>query len=295
MHEIPEEWLKQINRKMSDEGVPYIQRPMLAIRAWAMETGVAVRIPSLTSEHVFQWFYRNSAEKAHHIGSLFTGLFYFDVYFWPVNVPLAYGRVRLDPFTSLNAMPESVSARLRTETEAHGDYLALWADCVDYGFGRDDLRGNNAISGFAASLFTAANEHLEATIAVLREKHPNSKAMDSGRMATEIFLKTFLAAHGGLTETGARKLGHNLELALKECLNTRATSELSELQARVGQFPDVGARYEGVTYNDADLWNAYSTAQFAGSAIVRSLSDRNMRRTVELALAEASKNSASAS
>jgi hypothetical protein len=294
MHDIPENWLEQINRKMSDAGVPYIQRPLLAIRAWSLDKDVAVRIPSPTSDHVFKWFYRNSPEKAHQIGPLFTGLFYFDVYFWPVNVPLAYGRVNLDPFTSLNAMPESVSARLRSETAVHGDYLALWADCVDYGFGRDDLRGNNTISGFAASLFAAANAHLEATIAVLREKHPNPKAMDSGRMATEIFLKSFLAAHGGLSEKGAIEISHNLELALNECLRTRPTSELSRLQARVAQFPGVKARYEGVTYNHVDLWNAYGTAQFAGSAVVRSLSDRNMRRTVELALEAASKDSASA-
>jgi len=34
---IPEEWLEQINVKMSDAGVPYMQRPMLAIQAWSSE------------------------------------------------------------------------------------------------------------------------------------------------------------------------------------------------------------------------------------------------------------------
>jgi len=188
-------------------------------------------------------------------------------------------------------MPESVKARLRKETVTHVDYLALWADCVDYGYGRDDFRGNGALTGFAANLFTAANGQLEATIAVLREARVNSKAMDSGRMATEMFLKAFLAAHGGLTEAGAKKLGHNLQLALRECLAARPTSELSQLQPRLAQFPDVGARYAGATYSHADLWSAYGTAQFVGSALARSLSDRNMRRYVEEVLAEHARKS----
>jgi hypothetical protein len=289
MHEISEQWLEQINRRMSDAGIPYKQRPFLALQAWSQDRNVPVRFPSEISKRVIEWFYRNSPPQAHHIGALFTGLFYYDVYFWPVVIPLAYGSVRLDPFTSIKEMPEVIQARLRSDTLAHAEFLALWADCLDYGFGRIDISGRGSITGFAAKLLTAANEQLEAMITVLRESRPNSKAMDSGRMATEMFLKGFLAAHANITEHAAKKLGHHLESALRECLNVRPASELSQLQVRIGQFPDVGSRYEGLTYAHADLWNAYGTAQFAGSAVVRSLSDRNMRHTVELALTEHSK------
>ncbi len=284
MENIPGDWLEQINRRLSDAGVPYKQRPWHAMRAWSLERNIGVRFPSPTSEHIFGWFYRNSPAEAHHIGSLFTGLFYFDVYFWPVDIPIAYGKVKLDPFVSIRAMPDLVKARLRNDKIAHLGYLGLWADCVDYGFGRDDLRGNSAITGFAASLFKAANEQLEATISVLRETRPNSKAMEFGRMATEMFLKSFLAAHVGLTEQEAKKrINHDLELALKECLAARPASELFQLQVRLSQFPDVNARYAGATYSHDQLWSAYGTAQFVGSAVMRSLTDRNMRRTLESA------------
>jgi hypothetical protein len=119
----------------------------------------------------------------------------------------------------------------------------------------------------------------------MREVRPNSKAMESGRMATEMFLKAFLAAHSGLTEAGAIKISHNLERALRECLAIRPNSELSRLQSQIAWFPSVDSRYEGTTYGHADLWNAYLIAQFAGSALMRSLTDRNMRNTLELALA----------
>jgi hypothetical protein len=290
--EIPERWLEEINRRMSDAGVPYIQRPFLALRAWSMEKGIPVAVQSQASNRVHEWFYRNSPPESHHIGPLFTGMFFYDVYFWPVVIPLLYGRANLDAFTSLKSMPEAVKAHLRNDTRAGSDYLALWADCVDYGLGRDEITRSALMTEFAAKLFASANAQLDATVAVLRERRPNSKAMDSARLATEMFLKTFLAAHDGLTELGAKKLGHNLEAVLRDCLKARPVSELSELQGRIRHFPTIGSRYEGVTYPHADLWHAYGTAQFAGSAMVRSMSDRDMRRTVTMTLTNHAKQAA---
>src|SRR6267142_2864112 len=146
MDNIPEDWLEQINRRLSDAGVPYKQRPWEALRAWSLERNVGVGFPSPTSKHIFDWFYRNSAPEAHHIGSLFTGVFYFDVYFWPVNIPIAYGQVRFNPFESIQPMPDSVKTRLQSDKLACLGYLGLWADCVDYGYGRDDLEKCGSIT-----------------------------------------------------------------------------------------------------------------------------------------------------
>src|SRR5437867_4982938 len=68
MENIPEDWLEEINRRLSDAGVPYKQRPWHAMRAWSLERNIGVCFPSPTSEHIFGWFYRNSPPEAHHIG-----------------------------------------------------------------------------------------------------------------------------------------------------------------------------------------------------------------------------------
>ena len=140
--------------------------------------------------------------------------------------------------------------------------------------------------GFSRQLFLSANSQLKATVTLLLEGTPNPKAMDSARMATEIFLKTFIAAHRGLTEQKAKQIGHDLKAALDECLEIRPQSEIGGLTSRITRFPAIGSRYEGMRYELVELWFAYGTAQFAGSALVRSLTDRNTRREIELRLSE---------
>src|SRR6202035_878806 len=122
--------------------------------------------------------YQNSPPESHHIGSLFTGVFYYDVYFWPVSVPIIYGTVNIEAFDGLTTMPDSVKARLRNDVATGIEYYALWADCVDYGFGRDEIRKRSTLSAFAGQLFSAADSQLDATITLLQQGQPNSKAME---------------------------------------------------------------------------------------------------------------------
>jgi hypothetical protein len=291
MFEIPESWLELINRKMSAEGVPYIQRPFRALLDWTREHKIAIRHDSETAKKVFEWFYRNSPQAAHFVGALYTGLFYYDVYFWPVAIPIAYGTVSLDPFTSLNTMPETIKSQMRIDRAVWIEYISLWADCVDYGFGRDDIAKIGLPGSFAQELLASADYQLDATVSTLREKHPNSGAMESARMATEMFLKAFLAAHDGLSESGAIDIRHNLNTALGMAVKVRGGSELARLQNRISRFADVSARYRGIIYDPTELWFANATAQFAGSAVVRSLTDRDARRSMEQKLAKGSSGS----
>ncbi len=281
---IAESWLEAFNKKSSDEGVPYRTRPFLALRAWSIEHSVSISLTSDMAKHVFDWFQRNSAPQSHAIGALFTGIFFYDVYFWPINIPIAYGTVSLEPFVALRNMPESVISRLRNESIARLAFLGCWADCVDYGFGRDDLQKNRKLSSFAEQLFTAADAQIDATVALLLEHRPNSKAMDCARMATEIVLKAFLATHDALTERGAKGIGHDLTSALDACIRANPNTELAVLSGSISAFPPIESRYQGTSFTLDQLWSAYATAQFAASAFVRSVTDRNMRRTIEVQL-----------
>jgi hypothetical protein len=278
---IPEAWLEEINRRMSQDGIPYQQRPFRALEEWTRANNCSVVFGSELYMKVQAWFGRNSPPEAHQIGSQYEGTFYYDAYFWRVSIPVAYGNVQLDPWNSLMAVPKTVMARLRSDKDAALEFIALWADCMDYGFGSDDVLKTQANS-FGKRLFASGNEHIKATGALLHGGAPNAKAAESARMATEIFLKSFIAFHGGLTEEEAKKkIGHNLTVALDWCLAVHPSSELGALRSRLAQLPPVNARYDANQCCPEDLWFAYGTAQFAGSAIVRSLTDRNARAEIQ--------------
>jgi hypothetical protein len=212
---------------------------------------------------------------------MYTGAFYYDSCFWPVFIPVAFGRVKLYARDALKTIPANILARLWKDQNAVKAFTALWADCLDYAFGIDDLKQMNTLSRFAQELLTSADQQLNATVTLLLEDRPNPKAMESARMATEMFLKAFVAAKAGLTEEEIKNtIGHNLVKALNKCLTVDAQSELQTIQQDLGVFPHIGDRYKGTAKASSDLWIAYRTAQFIGATVTRSLSGRDVRTTM---------------
>src|SRR5205085_1795401 len=132
------------------------------------------------------------------------------------------------------------------DREAFIHFAILWADCVDFGFGIGEVIKDNNVGALAQQFFRSGNQQLNATVTLLHEEIPNPKAMESARMATEMFLKAFLAAKVGLTEKEARKkIGHNLEEALNRCLAIDNQSELQAMRSDLNCFPEVRDRYKG--------------------------------------------------
>jgi hypothetical protein len=278
--EVPEAWLEKFNQGAAAAEMPYHQRPSHALLVWTEENRCSIVFGSPIHERVEAWFRSHSPAHAHEIGSLFKGVYFYDGHCWPLAIPIAYGSVHFDPFASLVGMPGTVIASLKRDRHVWVDYVSIWADCVDYGFGRDDVLAT-AQNGFPKQLFASGNQQLDATVSLLLEKVPNPKAMESARLALEMFLKSFVGFHRGIGEREAKLIGHDLDRGLKNCLLICPSSELVQIQPRFSRFPPMGARYEGKRYQRSELWFAYGTAQFAGSALVRSLTDRNVRKQVE--------------
>ncbi len=281
--EITEEWLQKFNESAAAAEMLYHQRPFHALLAWTEENRCSIVFGSPVHDRVDAWFRHRSPPRAHDIGALFTGVYFYDGHCWGIPMPLIYGSVRLDPWASLVGMPEAVLAKLKRERAGWVDFFSIWADCIDYGFGRDDVLAT-APKEFPKQLFASANQQLEATVSLLLEKVPNPKAMECARLAVEMFLKSFIGFQQGISERQAKEIGHDLGRALKECLSVRPSSELARLEPRLAEFPPVGARYQADHYQRYELWSAYGTAQFAGSALVRSITNRNMRKQMEDAL-----------
>ena len=180
-------------------------------------------------------------------------------------------------------MPDLIKTRLLNDQEEVTQYISLWADCVDYGLSIDDLIKDNGANVFAQELFRSGNQQLEGTISLLLEARPNSRAIESARMATEVFLKAYLASKSGLTETEARRrIGHDLKKALDDCLIVEPQSELQAIRHGLNCFPEIGDRYKGTERTPRELWQAYGVAQFTGTTVVRSLTGRDVRKTMRV-------------
>ena len=101
-------------------------------------------------------------------------------------------------------------------------------------------------------------------------------------MAAEMFLKCYLAHFTGLTEEVARKqIGHDLDEALTRCLAHDTQSDLGVLRGQLGAFPAISDRYNTQKRPLKELWFAYSLAQVAGSCLIRSVTDRDVRQTLK--------------
>ncbi|MCX5804090.1 MAG: hypothetical protein NTU69_11280 [Proteobacteria bacterium] len=283
MYELTEEWLENINKEFSKNDIPHRKRPWLAWGEWSKYTGMPISMNDEVVKKIFYWFEKNTKAGSQQIGSMYTGVFYYDSCFWPILVPIIYGTVRVDARDSLKTMPETIVTRLWGDQGKLFEYISVWADCFDYAFGIDDIKKRRTPGGFAQTLLNSGDQQLKATIALLLENTPNAKAMESARMSTEMFLKAFLAAKAGLTEMEAKdRIRHDLEKALKECLDVEAKSKLKKIQSNLNVFPGIEDRYKGTYKAPKELWRGYAIAQFIASTVVRSFSGRNIIETLRI-------------
>jgi len=283
MHELTEEWLEKTNESFSKSDVPPGQRPWLAWGKWAKFIDKPVAMNDEVVAKIFSWFEKNTKAGSQQIGPMYTGVYYYDSCFWPIFVPIVYGTVTINVLDSLKTVPENVAKRIWADHDKLKEYVSVWADCFDYAFGFDDLQKTGTRGQFAQDLLNSGGQQLNATVALLLEKTPNSKSMESARMSTELFLKTLLAAKAGMTEKEVKnKIGHNLEEALNACLAVDANSELRTILPNLKLFPGVEDRYKGTEKTPKELWRGYAVAQFVGTAVVRMLSGRDVRKTIKV-------------
>ena len=94
-------------------------------------------------------------------------------------------------------------------------------------------------------------------------------------MATEMLLKSFIALKDGLTESEAKKLGHNLEKIFDRFLDNSKYQHLLEIKGLLRVFPDIHERYKAQELDNASLFNGYCFAQSIGALIARAFTDRN--------------------
>jgi hypothetical protein len=273
-------WLVSANARYSAEGVPHKKRPFEALSDFTRERQCTIDMSSPLAKRIFEWFYANSPPGAHLGGSVYTGLFYFDVAFWPVNVPLIFGTVSVNAIDCLGDMPVQTRNVLASSRDGLSAYATHWCNCMDYGYGMMDLRGGSKLQARASKFLGAAHQELVGANSQLLNRDPNAKAILGMRMATEIFMKTILVQERGLSESELKDISHGLKGAAEACADTTQQDEFREIGALASVFPPISARYDNTNWPYSDVWQAALLAQRTGAMVTRMYTDRDTRSAV---------------
>jgi hypothetical protein len=216
------------------------------------------------------------------VGPRFRGVFFFRDVFWRVVVPLVWGTRSINALDGLAVMPAQIKQRLVSVPKTRDEYLLLWADCVDYDMGFQDLAPTLDPASFLNEMVQSVERELQSTIADLCQERPNSNAMYSARNCTEKALKAFLCFHEKVTANEAKsRFGHKLDKLIAEIARLHPTSQLRTMAGQLDAFAPYADRYSGRVFSRAELWRAYRLAQFAAGEVMRSVTGRNQRASVQ--------------
>ena len=275
-----QKWLAEKNEIFRANDIHPKRRPFLALMDLSKEFGTAIDLQSNLSNQVFDWFTANTKHGSHTIGSMFTGVYYFDACFWPVSIPVGAGTFLLNALDSLQTMPKGMKAQLKQDTDELWHYAFYWVDCLDFAYGTSDLREHSGLPGLAQSFLQNGEREIETTIAQISSSRPNAKAILTGRMAVEIYLKCLLIARGGWDEPRVKALGHNIEKTIDECIALSLATEFTILRPMLAIYPPVAARYTGIEEPVRKIWEAYCIAQATATLVIRILSGRDSRSQI---------------
>lgn len=275
-----EDWLKKINEKLRQQDVHPKARTFLAIKEFSKEFNYPfLDFTSDEARTIFNWFYENTKPGSHAIGSMYKGAYYFDSCFWSVNIPLGYGKqFCVNALDSLQ-MPDNLKQQLESDSRESGSFMFIWVDCFDYAYGYDDIFKLKSFNELATNYIRSAHKELQATVSLLLEDNPQPKAIETARMAVEMFLKAILVINDNSWDEKKlkNKISHDLIKAIDGCINVTGSQELKNLKSLLSFFPDIQERYQGKTRKNADLWQAYALAQGVGAIFTRMFSDRDTR------------------
>jgi hypothetical protein len=273
-----EEWLNTINEEFRKADIHPRQRPFRAIEAFSRKFNCSVFIPSNTADKIFEWFKKNTPEGSQVIGALFRGVYYFDSVFWPVYIPIVYGQVQINVFSSLETMPEHFKRQIEADKMELWNYVLLWVDCLDYAYGYGKLIHDSRFIGHAGNFIRSGNKELTAAVAMLLQNRPETKAIESCRMAVEMFLKSIIIAKSGWSEEQIkRRISHDLNKAAREVITVTNNDEFKKLGPEYSFFPEIDERYSGRDWKPIDLWRGYCLAQTTATIFTRLYSDRDTR------------------
>lgn len=270
-------WLSAANRRYGAEEIPHKRRPFQAMSDFTCEHNCSLAMDDPLVKRIFDWFYEHSPHGAHQVGSIYTGVHFYDTAFWPVHVPLIVGQVSVNALDCLVTMPIQIKKVLEADHRDIGAYVAHWVNCIDYGYGNMGRGGITQFQPRASKFLGAAHSELVGANAQLLDPRPNMKAILGMRMATEIFLKAVLVQECNLTDSQLMKISHKLEDAANACAEATSEKAFEKIGKDASLYPPVSARYDNTEWSSTSVWQATTLTQLTAATVIRLYSDRGTR------------------
>lgn len=264
-------WLDGINKELDEQEILDEHKSKIATWEWNKQKKELKFLNQVGESYIKGWFDDKIEYNVKKIGPEFIGCYFYDFHFWPVIIPLIYGRIKWEPWYSFKSIPPKLLNKILNDSSKYKDLVSFYIICDLYG--RRIKRFLN-YSGYSRFL-KSANDHLKSTITLLLRNEPSSNSIQSSRMSVELFLKSYIDLTIGLTTSKAKRIGHNLMDCLSECLKIDKNNPLKYLKDSYASFPDISDRYEGTDYSYDDMWKAYHCAQQTGAIICRSFTFQN--------------------
>jgi len=279
LHEI-DNWLNTVNARYRADQVPPHQRPFRAMSDYSLEHNCTFSLDSPIAKAIIEWFDIHSQPGSQAIGAMFTGAFFFDACFWPLNIPIGYGKFSINAVECLESMPKSLKDQLLQSHHDQWNLALYWVDCCDYAYGINEIINKGNLKAKALRFLQNADRELAGAIAQLVIPRPNLKAILALRMACEIFLKVLLIQEQDLSDKELKKIGHEIKDIADKCFALTKTQDFDSVSKAIGAYPEVSDRYDGVEREMTDVWKALCVTQIAATAVIRQYTGRDMRKQV---------------
>lgn len=165
-------WLERINRRFASEDLPHDARPFHALSEYTAEHNCTLSPHDPIAETIFQWFYAHSSPGAHHVGSLYQGVLYYDAAFWPISIPITVGKPTISCLDCLTTMPSPIKSQLSNSSDNAGVYASHWMNCMDYAYGYFSITQTSNLKPKTLALLAAADGDLRGAMSQLLERPP---------------------------------------------------------------------------------------------------------------------------
>jgi hypothetical protein len=286
MKKVTSQWLEETNAELERQNIGANDRAELAEKKFRKEFVDESKDTddfqkqwehlNIQIDKILSYFLTQTNKEQGYVRAQFVGIYYFLGTFCEIRVPIVMGAPGINAFEHI-FMPPELCEPFRSDGESVRDYIGVFADTYDYGYGIEEVE-RKCPTDFSKELVRSADKHLRAVISLLHQPRASSKAIEEARSSVEIFLKAYLALKEGLTDGDLRmQIGHRLDTAVDRCV-ANGLNELAPLRDDILRLPDIQTRYEARERTFGELWAAYRLALRTALGVLRPLTGRDCRK-----------------
>lgn len=261
--------------------IPHKRRSFEAFSILSKEYGLTINFSSPEATLINEWFSQRVKSSATKIGSLYESCFYYDCEFWKISIPIHFGTIDLSPVDGLIDMPSNIKKRLLNEPLMAIRYYIHWANIYDLSLFISNGALDKHFKNDSNELFLAANEELMSATSAILGHRVNTRSAMQLRMATEMFLKSYLILKHNADLKTAKKYSHNIRELYNRICTLENISPDKEIIKVIMKFPDISDRYENSTHiSETSIFEMYELSISLAALRVREETDLDTRKQI---------------